>query len=184
LLYSTPWYREQQEEGSGEPYVHRCVYHGKKAIQIDPKYINGHRDLAIGLIRYGRLERAKPLYLKALELADAPDKDEEIIKDALREVQELKDRAAPLPSSLGDLQVPWIRTTGEPIPAAQPEGIDPQQWWANWWKQELDWWRKPDPKYREPLPQSPPAAKSPDNGGDGPDVASNEKKGKETKAET
>ena len=82
LLYSTAWYRT----GPPESYLIRARYHGMKAIQLDPEYINGHRDLAIVLVRYGELDEAFHYYTEALRLAEAPDKDREIINSVVSEV--------------------------------------------------------------------------------------------------
>jgi tetratricopeptide (TPR) repeat protein len=78
LLYATPLYRAKQEE-----YLVRCRYHGLKAIQIDPEYINGHRDLALSLIQYGEFGEAKKHFEDALHFAAVVDKDMEIIKDTV-----------------------------------------------------------------------------------------------------
>lgn len=78
LLYATPRYLAEQEE-----YLVRCRYHGLKAIQLDPQYINGHRDLALSLIQYGKFDEAERYFKDALRLAAVVDKDLEIIKDTV-----------------------------------------------------------------------------------------------------
>ncbi len=90
LLYSTEWFR--QDEKYKERYLARCRYHGLKAIQIDKNYINGHRDLTVALIRYGKLDEAYDFYTKALKLAEDPDKDQEIISDIESELKKLEDQ--------------------------------------------------------------------------------------------
>lgn len=91
LLYSAPYFREGRTTGKdGEKekektkYRNWCRYYGKKALVLDQKYVNGHRDLAIGLIRYGDHQiggEAHKYFIKAMELADAPEKDYELISD-------------------------------------------------------------------------------------------------------
>ena len=78
LLYATPRYLAEQEE-----YLVRCRYHGLKAIQLDPQYINGHRDLALSLIQYGKFDEAERYFKDALRLAAVVDKDLEIIEDTV-----------------------------------------------------------------------------------------------------
>lgn len=88
LLYATPRYRADKDKA--EEYLIRCRYHGLKAIQLDPKYINGHRDLALSLIRYGEFDEAEKYFKKALRFAAVVDKDLEIIEDTLRILDERK----------------------------------------------------------------------------------------------
>ena len=83
LLYSTPHFRRRDAEA----YLIRARYHGRKAVQLDDTYVNGYRDLAIALIRYGHLDEAKELYDKALDLADDPEKDQELIRQVCAEVE-------------------------------------------------------------------------------------------------
>ena len=78
LLYATS--RFTQEDKRAE-YIVRCRHHGMRAIQLDPNYINGNRDLALSLIRYGEYKEAEKYYNKALLLAKEPDKDLEIMHD-------------------------------------------------------------------------------------------------------
>lgn len=89
LLYSTRWFREHPEKS----FLRRCRYHGLKAITLDANYINGHRDLAVALVRYGELDEAYEFYTKALELAEHPDKDEEIHRDLVQEVETYQERS-------------------------------------------------------------------------------------------
>jgi Tfp pilus assembly protein PilF len=92
LLYATPHYREQEKEEEEERRKNliRCRYHGLKAIRLDPRYINGHRDLALSLIRYGELDDAYDYFVDALRLALTVEKDQEIIDDALRILKEMQ----------------------------------------------------------------------------------------------
>jgi tetratricopeptide (TPR) repeat protein len=76
LLYASPYFRKKPETN----FIKSRSY-GEKAIQIDPNYINGYRDLTVSLIRYGKFDDAYKYYLKALEKAAEPDKDLEIISD-------------------------------------------------------------------------------------------------------
>jgi tetratricopeptide (TPR) repeat protein len=78
LLYAMPPYLGE------EKYLIRCRYHGRKAIKLDREYINGHRDLAMSLIRYGEFEEAEGYFKKALRLAAVVDKDLEIIEDTVK----------------------------------------------------------------------------------------------------
>ena len=81
LLYATPRYLDEEEKK--DEHLIRCRYHGLKAIQLDPKYINGHRDLAQSLIRYGEFDEAEKYFKKALRFAAVVDKDLEIIEDTV-----------------------------------------------------------------------------------------------------
>jgi tetratricopeptide (TPR) repeat protein len=89
LLYATPRYLDEEEEGKKDEYLIRCRYHGLKAIQLDPKYINGHRDLAQSLIRYGEFDEAEKYFKKALRFAAVVDKDLEIIEDTMKVLKEI-----------------------------------------------------------------------------------------------
>jgi tetratricopeptide (TPR) repeat protein len=91
LLYSTPHFRERDAVA----YLIRARYHGRKAVQLDGGYVNGYRDLAVALIRYGLLDEAKELYDKALELADDPEKDQELIRQVCAEVERAEVHLAP-----------------------------------------------------------------------------------------
>jgi tetratricopeptide (TPR) repeat protein len=82
LLYSTETFRREPDRVC----LARARYHGLKAISIDAGYVNGHRDLAVALIRYGELDAAYVYFTKALALADLPAKDRELIGDLVREV--------------------------------------------------------------------------------------------------
>ncbi|MCK5055079.1 MAG: hypothetical protein KAT34_00370 [Candidatus Aminicenantes bacterium] len=77
LLYATPHFRNKYKK-----YLRECRFYGEKAIQIDPHYINGYRDLAVSLIRYGEFDEAYEHYLKALEESPYIEKDLEIMNDA------------------------------------------------------------------------------------------------------
>ncbi|MDA2912529.1 hypothetical protein MYX77_00965 [Acidobacteriia bacterium AH_259_A11_L15] len=91
LLYASPWYRKRQEKEEREKYLHRCRYYGLAAIQLDPNYINGHRDLSLSLLRYEQFDEAYRYFKEALRLATAVEKDEEIIHDALAVLDEMKE---------------------------------------------------------------------------------------------
>ena len=78
LLYATPHYRKKDRK----TYLEQCRFYGQKAIQLDPTYIHGHRDLALSLVRYKRLKEAFPYYEKALLLSDNVKKDQEIMHNA------------------------------------------------------------------------------------------------------
>jgi tetratricopeptide (TPR) repeat protein len=84
LLYSLPHFRDQ----TGSLYLSRCRYHGLKAVQLEKRYINGYRDLAVALVRYGELDEAYTHFVEALRLADSPEKDQEIIRDVVAEVEQ------------------------------------------------------------------------------------------------
>jgi tetratricopeptide (TPR) repeat protein len=77
LLYATPWYRKRDPDR----YLQQSRYYGIMATRLDPKYINGHRDLAVSLLRYGRFDEAYQYFLKALQLAGTIEKDQELIRD-------------------------------------------------------------------------------------------------------
>ena len=83
LLYSVAPFRRENRD----MYRARSRYHGLKAVQIDPGYVNGHRDLAVALVRHGEMNEAYAHFTKALDLADLPEKDREIIADLVREVR-------------------------------------------------------------------------------------------------
>lgn len=87
LLYATEFFREQ----GGTKYLEQSKFHGKKAIQIDSSYVNGHRDLAVSLIRYGEFEEAYFYYLKALWLAEVITKDHQIMKNARNALDKRKE---------------------------------------------------------------------------------------------
>jgi tetratricopeptide (TPR) repeat protein len=83
LLYSlAPFVDEADKAG-----LARSRYHGMRAVDIDSQYINGYRDLAVAFIRYGELKDAYEWYTKALEQAELPDKDREIIRDVATELE-------------------------------------------------------------------------------------------------
>ncbi|MCP5104626.1 MAG: hypothetical protein GY950_14670 [bacterium] len=84
-LYATPGFRANREK-----YLDRCRYHGLRAVEIDPGYINGYRTLAVSLIRYKEFNEAFKYFENALRLAAEVEKDQEIIKDALEALDEIK----------------------------------------------------------------------------------------------
>ncbi len=108
LLYSTKYFRED-EQG----YFARCRYHGLKALELDPNYINGHRDVAVAFLRYQELEEAKTYYLEALRLAEDPDKDQEIIEDAVDELRAALKRLGKSDKQIAKIASEW----GTPDPA-------------------------------------------------------------------
>lgn len=85
LLYASPWFRADPEK-----YLDRCRYYGRKAIRIDPKYINGNRDLAVSLLRYEKFDEAYKYFEDALRLAVVVEKDQEIIGDVVKVLDEMK----------------------------------------------------------------------------------------------
>jgi tetratricopeptide (TPR) repeat protein len=89
LLYATDWYRRK----NAETYLIRCRHEGQKAIQLDPKYINGYRDLALSLARYKRFDEAYHLYVKALQFSETPEKYEEIKTDTVATLHEIGARS-------------------------------------------------------------------------------------------
>ena len=85
LLYASSSFRKKPEI-----YKKKCIFYGKKAIKIDPDYINGYRDLAVSLIRYKEFDQAHEYYLMALNKAPYIEKDLEIIDDIIRVLDEVK----------------------------------------------------------------------------------------------
>ncbi len=83
LLYSLPPFCDEQDKTG----LNRSRYYGLKAVEIDPEYINGYRDLAVAFIRYDELDDAYKYYTAALQKAELPDKDSEIIRDVLNELE-------------------------------------------------------------------------------------------------
>ena len=83
LLYATEHFRKQQ-------YLDSCEFHGLEAVGIDLQYINGYRNLAVSMLRYGEVDRAYPYFEKALELAHEIEKDREIIGDALKVLETIE----------------------------------------------------------------------------------------------
>ena len=84
LLYALPHFRRRRDT-----YLPRCWVHGLRAINLDGNYINGYRDLALGLLRYGLNDEGHRHFESALERADL-EKDMELIADVavvLDEVQ-------------------------------------------------------------------------------------------------
>lgn len=78
LLYATPHYRKKDRK----KYMERCRFYGKKAIQLNPTYINGHRDLALSLAWYKEFDEAHKYYEGALRHSKDIKKDQEIMHDA------------------------------------------------------------------------------------------------------
>lgn len=104
LLYATPRYLDEEEEGKKDEYLIRCRYHGLRAVQLDRKYINGYRDLAQSMIRYGEYEEAEKYFEKALRFAAVVDKDLEIIEDTMKVLKEI---------GAGEK---WLKRFGHPDP--------------------------------------------------------------------
>jgi tetratricopeptide (TPR) repeat protein len=78
LLYGTNYFRSRE---NSEFYLERARHYGKQAVELDPTYDNGFRDLASTLIRYSQLEEAYPYFISALKEATSVQKHEEIIAD-------------------------------------------------------------------------------------------------------
>lgn len=89
LLYANRHYQDKK-------YLGLCRHHGLRAIDLDPKYINGHRDLALSLLRYEEFKDACSYFNEALELARPnPGKCKELIGEAgkvLLEMEHSRDR--------------------------------------------------------------------------------------------
>ncbi len=86
----------KEEQSATDEFIQRCRYHGLKAVQLDPMYINGYRDLAVSLIRHGRYNEAYQYFRKALKLAVVVDKDLEIIADAVKVLKKCQVSSAEL----------------------------------------------------------------------------------------
>jgi tetratricopeptide (TPR) repeat protein len=84
LLYATDHYLKQKEEKKKEESFRRCRFHGLKAVSIDREYVNGYRDLALGLLKYDHEQEARKYFTRALQLALVIDKDLELLADAER----------------------------------------------------------------------------------------------------
>lgn len=84
LVYATPHFLKD-----GPRSLERCRFYGERAVQIDPGYINGYRDLAVSLIRFARLDEAYDHFRTALALADNIAKDREIMDDAAAVLKEM-----------------------------------------------------------------------------------------------
>jgi tetratricopeptide (TPR) repeat protein len=85
LLYATPQFRDSPAR---EKYLRRSRFHGLKAVEIDPHYVNGFRDLTLSLLQYGQNEEAYEHFTTALRLAPVIEKDEEIIDAAVAIVKD------------------------------------------------------------------------------------------------
>ena len=85
LLYAIEWYRRENYE----KYLEQCREHGLKAVELDPHYINGYRDLALSLLRYGERQEAFSNYKKAMDLAKSADKKKEIQNEVDRVLLEV-----------------------------------------------------------------------------------------------
>ena len=88
-MYALKRYREKDRD----EYLSRCREHGEAAIRLDPNYINGYRDLALGLLMYGQFDEAYPHFEKALKLTSeqfaAPAKKHgEVIGDMLKTMED------------------------------------------------------------------------------------------------
>lgn len=80
LLYATPHFLREDRDR----YFKKCKFYGEKAVQIDPNYINGYRDMTTSMIRYEKLDEAYHYFLRALKEADKINKDLEIIDDVVK----------------------------------------------------------------------------------------------------
>lgn len=90
LLYSTPYFQQKSKDSLvPEQYLNYCRSYGKRAVKIDPDYINGYRDLAVGMIKYGLFDEAYEYYLNALDKALTEEKDHEIMEDILKLLMEV-----------------------------------------------------------------------------------------------
>lgn len=85
LLYATPWYLEKNKA----LYLEKCRSHGRKAIELDPGYINGYRDFSLSLLRYGKSEEAYKYLKKALQYSSTVEKKDEIAKDVRKVLNEI-----------------------------------------------------------------------------------------------
>lgn len=81
LLYALPAFR-------ASACLDLCWFHGKTAIALDAHYINGHRDLAVSLLRYGRHDEAFVYFQKALTICGNMEKGREITNDCLQVLQD------------------------------------------------------------------------------------------------
>jgi tetratricopeptide (TPR) repeat protein len=92
LLYGTNYFRSRE---NSEFYLERARHYGKQAVELDPTYDNGFRDLASTLIRYSQLEEAYPYFISALKEATSVQKHEEIIADikSVLEMAKVVDRS-------------------------------------------------------------------------------------------
>jgi tetratricopeptide (TPR) repeat protein len=116
LLYSTAYFRKQPDNR----YLARCRHNGLKALDLDPDYINGYRDLTIALVRYGELDEAKPYYEAALELADDPEKQEEIISNVCGELEKPKKG-----TKLAKKELEWWKHPPRKLRAPRPAPKEP-----------------------------------------------------------
>lgn len=83
LLYANKWFVNKNRT----MYLDRCLSHGKKATAVDSDYINGYRDLAFSLIRYGNLDLAHKEFKKALARSSGDEEKRiELIKDARKAI--------------------------------------------------------------------------------------------------
>jgi tetratricopeptide (TPR) repeat protein len=87
LLYATEHFRKKDPD----KYLDDCRDCGLEAVAIDPGYINGYRDLAVSLLRYRHFDEAYGYFEEALRLAVKRAKDDEIIGDALKVLDGMKD---------------------------------------------------------------------------------------------
>lgn len=74
LLYATDWYRNEDRE----KYLELSRNHGLNAVELDPKYVHGFRDLAKSLLRYGEIKESHSYFKKAINLARDSKKKKEI----------------------------------------------------------------------------------------------------------
>ena len=89
LLYATAYFRKKKDN---ELFLDKARASGREALRLDPRYINGHRDLAMSLLRYRQFDEAYEYSAKALRLADNPEKRHELRQDLLAVFDELKAR--------------------------------------------------------------------------------------------
>ena len=89
LLYATVYFRNKKDN---ELFLDKARASGREALRLDPRYINGHRDLAMSLLRYRQFDEAYEYSAKALRLTDNPEKRHELRQDLLAVFDELKAR--------------------------------------------------------------------------------------------
>ncbi|MHC4679208.1 MAG: tetratricopeptide repeat protein, partial [Planctomycetota bacterium] len=88
LLYAVPKYVKDKEKTK---YLGLCRMHGHMATRLDPKYINGYRDLTLSLLRHGEFAEAHESFETALQLARSiENKPDEIIKDVTEVFNRIK----------------------------------------------------------------------------------------------
>lgn len=85
LVYATDLYQKKDEE----KYLHLCRQHGLRAVKLDSNYINGYRDLAVSLLRYGKLNEAYQHFETAVQRAPTIEKKQELIDETLKALPDM-----------------------------------------------------------------------------------------------